>query len=178
MNFAGLGLSGCECKGNPRLWREAQEELKDRCLINQLTSNSNSFFGNLHFEWVRCSGGDNRRDCLWHSSVALSKYALIHAAKWCQVDDVRDESKTCSCLYCNPSDRLGLRRVKHSLITCPVGQLQGLCASQMRSDMQNNEEPCKPHQPVSLNNSLKGLNLWPVAPYIQPDHVPRDSTAW
>lgn len=141
-------------------------------------SSSNLSFGNLHFEWVKCSGLDNRRGCLWHGSVALSKYTLIYTAKGCQVDDVRDESKTCSCLQCNPSARLGLRRVRHGLITCPMGQLQGLCASQMRSDMQNNEEPRKPHQPVSLNNSLRGLNLWLVAPYIQPDPVPRDSTAW
>lgn len=89
---------------------------------------SNLPFGSLHFEWVKCSGLDNRRDCLWHSSVALSKYALTYTAKGCQVDDVRDESKTCSCLFCNPSDRLGLRRVRHGLITCPMGQLQGLCA--------------------------------------------------
>lgn len=103
---------------------------------------------------------------------------LSRSAKECQVGDVRDEAKTCSCLYCNPSDRLGLRRVRHGLITCPMGQLQGaVFGSQMRSDMQNNEEPRKPHQPVSLNNSLKGLNLWLVAPYIQPDHVLGDSTA-
>lgn len=178
VNFAELGLSGCECNDSPRLWKEAHEELKGRSVINQVTSSSNLFLGNLHFEWVKCSGLDNRRDCFWHSSVALSKYTLIYTAKGCQVDDVRDKSKTCSCLYCNPSDRLGLQRVRHGLITFPMGQLQGLCARRMRSDMQNNVEPHKPHQPVSLNNSLKGLNLWLVAPYIQPDHVPRDSTAW
>jgi len=96
----------------------------------------------------------------------------------CQEDDVRDEAKACFCLYCSPPDSLGLRRARQGLITCPMGQLQGaVCSSQMRSDMQNNEESRKPHQPVSLNNSLKGLNLWLVAPHIQPDRVLGDSTA-
>lgn len=36
-DFAELGLSGCECNNSPRLWREAPEELKDRCLVNCLT---------------------------------------------------------------------------------------------------------------------------------------------
>lgn len=110
----------------------------------------------------------------------LYSFEQIHSlsAKEWHVDDVRDEFKTCFCLYCNPSERLGLRRVRHGLITCPMGQLQGAVHnSQMRSDMQNNEEPRNPHQPVSINNSLKGLNIWLVAPYIQPDHVLGDSTA-
>jgi len=36
-DFSELGLSGCECSNSPRLWREAPEELKDRCLDNWLT---------------------------------------------------------------------------------------------------------------------------------------------
>ena len=35
-DFAELGLSGCECNNSPRLWREAPEELKDKCLVNLL----------------------------------------------------------------------------------------------------------------------------------------------